>query len=263
MLPLLLASLVSAPAEFHPEAHSHNDYEHARPFHLAYENGFASYEADVFLVEGDLKVAHDREDIKPERTLKSLYLEPMTKAAKANNGWLFKPGQQVVLMVDIKADGAEAWKVLRTQAMQYPELFATHGRGPVRIVVSGDRPRDLIFADPQAITWFDGRASDLETPGGPIHMISENWRSHFTNVGMSPFKQEEKEKLLAWTGKAHALKRKVRFWATPESEKLWETLLETGVDYIGTDKPEVLNRFLTKRKGRLSGSTVDTEFSFR
>ena len=256
MVSFCLASLLTAssaaPVEFHPQAHSHNDYEQARPFHLAYENGFASYEADVFLVDGDLKVAHDKEDIKPDRTLRSLYLDPMSAAAKANKGWLFKPGQQVVLMVDIKAAGAEAWKVLRTQALQYPSLFATHGRGPVRIVVSGDRPRDLIFADPQAITWFDGRASDLETPGGPIHMISENWRSHFTNVGLSPFKQEEKDKLLAWTGKAHALGRKVRFWATPESEKLWETLVENGVDYIGTDKPDVLNKFLTGRKGRLN-----------
>jgi hypothetical protein len=56
-------------------AHAHNDYEHERPLFDALDRGFKSVEADVWLVDGELLVAHDREDVKPGRTLESLYLD--------------------------------------------------------------------------------------------------------------------------------------------------------------------------------------------
>src|SRR5256885_4523438 len=56
-------------------AHAHNDYEHPRPLLDALDCGFLSVEADVFLVNGQLLVAHDREKTSPQRTLQSLYLD--------------------------------------------------------------------------------------------------------------------------------------------------------------------------------------------
>ena len=47
------------------QAHAHNDYEHVRPLHDALDHGFTSVEADIFLVDGDLLVAHDPEDVDP------------------------------------------------------------------------------------------------------------------------------------------------------------------------------------------------------
>lgn len=239
---------VMKPGRFLPHAHSHNDYEQERPFHLAYEQGFASVEADVFLVKNELMVAHDRKDIKEGRTLKSLYLEPMRWACRANSGWLYQPWQQMILLVDIKADGEDAWKILRRQAAQYSDIIWPKGRGPVRIIVSGDRPRSLIFQDPSSWTTMDGRRDDLDRAEAGISMISENWRSHFSNLGLSPFRHEESVKLKAWTEKAHAHGRLVRFWATPESETLWAALLDHGVDFIGTDDPNRLARFLNAAK---------------
>jgi hypothetical protein len=58
-------------------AHAHNDYEHDRPLFDALEHGFTSVEADVWLVDGELRVAHDLEDAKPGVTLESLYLDPL------------------------------------------------------------------------------------------------------------------------------------------------------------------------------------------
>ena len=49
-------------------AHAHNDYEHERPLLDALDHGFASVEADVWLVDGQLLVAHDREDVDFART---------------------------------------------------------------------------------------------------------------------------------------------------------------------------------------------------
>ena len=56
------------------QAHAHNDYEHDRPLFDALEHGFTSVEADVWLVDGELLVAHDREYVQPGVTLESLYL---------------------------------------------------------------------------------------------------------------------------------------------------------------------------------------------
>ena len=57
-----------------PGFHSHNDYVHSRPLVEALEQGFDSVEADVFLVKNDLLVGHYPWEIKPGRTLESLYL---------------------------------------------------------------------------------------------------------------------------------------------------------------------------------------------
>ena len=59
--------------------HSHNDYERARPLQQALEYGVGSVEADIFLEEGKLIVAHDRKQVLLGRTLDSLYLQPLQK----------------------------------------------------------------------------------------------------------------------------------------------------------------------------------------
>src|SRR5258708_18978619 len=48
--------------------HAHNDYEHKRPLFDALDDGFCSVEADIFLVDGQLLVAHTRTSVKPGRT---------------------------------------------------------------------------------------------------------------------------------------------------------------------------------------------------
>lgn len=58
-------------------AHSHNDYEQARPFQMAYDQGFGSIEADVFLVNNNLLVAHESKNTNPAKTLRHLYLNPI------------------------------------------------------------------------------------------------------------------------------------------------------------------------------------------
>ena len=44
-------------------AHAHNDYEHARPLLDALDCGFGSVEADIYLVDGALLVAHARDSV--------------------------------------------------------------------------------------------------------------------------------------------------------------------------------------------------------
>ena len=77
-------------------AHSHNDYEQQAPFHLAYNEGFGSIEADIHLVDDQLLVGHDSKSLVKERTLESLYLQPII----AYN----QPNRKLQLLIDIKTD---------------------------------------------------------------------------------------------------------------------------------------------------------------
>src|SRR5690242_16456677 len=85
-------------------AHAHNDYEHPRPLFDALDQGFCSIEADIWLVDGQLLVAHDRKKVNPERTLQALYLSPLQKLIQQNGGGLYPGGPTCTLLIDIKSE---------------------------------------------------------------------------------------------------------------------------------------------------------------
>ena len=66
--------------------HGHNDYLQPRPLQTALELGLGSVEADVFLVDGELRVGHERWQLRAGRTLAALYLEPLAAFARAHGG---------------------------------------------------------------------------------------------------------------------------------------------------------------------------------
>src|SRR2546430_8556980 len=104
-------------------AHAHNDYEHARPLFDALEQGFCSVEADIYLVNGQLLVAHDRDKVSPARTLEALYLDPLRERVKKNGGKVFPNGPDVTLLVDVKSDAEETYAVLRKVLESYTGIL--------------------------------------------------------------------------------------------------------------------------------------------
>src|SRR6187431_2954194 len=87
-------------------AHAHNDYEHKRPLLDALDCGFCSVEADIWLVKGELLVAHTPLDLDTARTLEKLYLDPLCELAKARKGAI-QPGTTFYLMIDVKTEAKE------------------------------------------------------------------------------------------------------------------------------------------------------------
>ena len=63
-------------------AHAHNDYWHERPLFDALDQGFTSVEADIFLRDGKLLIGHEFKELNPEKTLESLYLEPLARRVR-------------------------------------------------------------------------------------------------------------------------------------------------------------------------------------
>ena len=93
-------------------AHSHNDYEHDRPLFDALSFQFKSVEADIYSIGDSLFVAHDARDIKPGRTLRRLYLEPLIKQVQLNRGSVYGNNEEIFLLVDIKDDAERTYYLL-------------------------------------------------------------------------------------------------------------------------------------------------------
>jgi hypothetical protein len=259
----LLCAGHSSAAEVRPlvQAHSHNDYEQKRPLVEALDHGFCSVEADVYLVKGQLWVAHDRKDLKPERTLKSLYLEPLAERVRNRVGIFADPKTHLMLLVDVKGQGAEVYERLKTELAPYAPMltrFRDTGvvTGAVTVVLSGDRAWDLARADRDRWCALDGRMSDLTNaapagiagsstpPASLVPLVSESWRTLFRWDGDGEMSAPDKARLKGLVSLAHAQGRKIRFWALPDRPEAWKVCQDAGVDLINTDKIPALSAFL-------------------
>ncbi|MEV4876403.1 phosphatidylinositol-specific phospholipase C/glycerophosphodiester phosphodiesterase family protein [Streptomyces cyaneofuscatus] len=245
------------------QAHAHNDYLHPRPLHDALAHGFTSVEADIFLVDGELLVAHDPAELDPRRTLAGLYLEPLRALVRAGHGSVHphhRPPLQ--LLIDIKADGVAAYRELDRQLARHRTLFTRyhHGRvrpGAVTAVISGDRAaRAPMEAQRTRLAFYDGRLDDLGTasPASFTPLISANWTQTFSWLGAGPFPRAERDRLRTLVAATHREGRRIRFWATPdlpgpEREAVWSELLAAGADHLNTDDLAGLERFLRARAG--------------
>ncbi len=247
---LLISADATAAAPLR-RAHAHNDYYHKRPLLDALEWGFCSVEADIFLVNGKLLVAHSRSEARENMTLESLYLDPLRQQIIKNGGRVFRDGPVFTLLVDIKSDGMSTWKALHKVLSGYNDIVCHHDgksyhRRGVHVIISGNRERDAIKSTSPSFAGIDGRLSDLDSalPPHQMPLISDRWTSHFQWRGRGEFPADERDKLREIVRRAHAKGRRVRFWATPESPVLWAELRQAKVDLINTDKLEQLSGFL-------------------
>jgi hypothetical protein len=259
----LWGALVTSPAAAAdaaplPAAHAHNDYEHNRPLLDALDNGFCSVEADIWLVDGRLLVAHDRENVEPDRTLEALYLDPLRARIKRNGGSVYRDGPAFTLLIDLKSAAVPTYTVLRDVLALYGDIFTSvrggeATAGPVTAVLSGSRNKafEEMIVGPSAAevrhAGIDGRLSDLDSdvPSHMMPMISDRWTSHFKYTGGGDMPADERDKLVRIVTKAHEHGRRVRFWATPHNEDFWQVLYDAGVDHINADDLERLRDFLT------------------
>ena len=250
---LLLLAAAAFAAEPTPllRAHAHNDYEHARPLFDALDQGFCSVEADVWLVEGRLLVAHDLKNVKPERTLAALYLDPLRARIRRNGGRVYRGGPTVTLLVDVKSEAAATYAALHAVFKNYADILTTFRAGrtetkAITIIISGNRARDEMTAQTERFAAYDGRTADLDVPTDLIPLISENTEKILGHKWQGDLAPADHAKLKDFAARAHADGRKVRFWNTPDREDAWAILDGLGVDFINTDDLGGLAKFLRR-----------------
>jgi hypothetical protein len=262
MLPIVCLSLAAGvradergPVAPLPQAHAHNDYEHPRPLLDALDHGFCSVEADIWLAGGELLVAHDRKDLKAGRTLERLYLDPLRERVRENGGRVYRDGPPFYLLIDVKSEADATYRELDQVLSRYADILSVTRGGrfeeqAVTVILSGNRAIDRVTQQTVRYVGIDGRPEQLETnpPAELFPWISANWTLLFRWQGGGPFPAAEKQRLAEFVERAHAQRRKVRFWATPENEIVWQELIAAGVDYLNTDKLAELEAYLRAGK---------------
>lgn len=243
-----------------PTGHSHNDYYQPTPLMKALELGFGSIEVDVFPRGDALLVGHHQKELKPERNLKALYLEPLLArclaAAEKTTGPL-PAGGRLTLLIDIKRDGERALELLRPALEPLrPWLRRVEGdrviEGPIEVVLSGARPKETIAALSTRSVFIDGRIEDLDANPSPdlIPMISTAMHAALGTYGISGLDESARARLQALVRRTHDQGRRLRFWGHVESRAVWAALVEAEVDHIGTDRPRLLGRWLAANDPR-------------
>lgn len=156
--------------------HSHNDYWRRVPLFSALQAGCISVEADVWFIDQghldhprDLYVGHTTSSLTPQRTLRSIYVDPLMKILDRQNpitpfhsiidrppNGVFdtNPAQSLILVIDFKTDGAMTWpQVVQNLAPLRERGYLTYFNGvevingPVTVVGTGNTPFDLVIAN--------------------------------------------------------------------------------------------------------------------
>ncbi|KAL8768940.1 MAG: hypothetical protein Q9209_004995 [Squamulea sp. 1 TL-2023] len=184
--------------------HSHNDYWRRVPLYSAIEAGCISVEADVWLFGEELYVGHSLASLTPNRTLASLYVNPLVQILeKQNPSTHFHPDgnvsqhgvfdtvpeQSLTLLIDFKTSGSalfpyvvSALEPLRsrghltyrngTQTISRPITVIGTGNTPFSLVDSDDaNPHHDIFFDAPLAAMWEGLPGETSPPAPKLDSL--------------------------------------------------------------------------------------------
>ncbi len=231
---------------------SHNDYDQDKPLFKALEHGFQMIEADIHLIDGELRVTHDHpENPREIPVLEEQYLQPLVEVIQQNNGSVLPESTlPFYLVIDVKTEAEATFGALMEVIEPYREYFTRleNGiwkEGPIHLLISGNRPK-LSPDDADRMVFIDGRLPDIGSglPSDLYPLISDHWGSHFTWNGIGEISPSEFEKLEEYVSKAHAEYKIIRFWATRDTKEFWDVLIRAGVDVINVDDLQKMRNYL-------------------
>jgi len=229
-------------------AYVHNDYVYSRPPLLdALNHGFLGVEADYFVVNGELLVAHDFDRVDPERTLRKLYLDPLRERVK-RYGAVYPGGPVFTLNIESKRSRMETYVALHDLLAEYEDMLTvvrdgTVRPGPVQVILVGwFPPLEWLAAQPVRYVAVQSHFSELpenhaEYPSHLLKLISQNYISLFRWHGEGPMPPEFCNKLAALVAAKRAVPGRIlRIFHAPIHPAVYRAFVEAGVDRIGTMK---------------------------
>ncbi|VUC37844.1 unnamed protein product [Clonostachys rosea] len=257
----------SSPAAMLPvSCHSHNDYWRERPLFSALEAGCVGVEADVWAYNDELFVSHGLGTMVPNRTLKSMYLNPLIQQLEGTvtslpalpataPGGLYKsrPTQTLVLLVDFKSHPERTWSLLmrELEPLRRSAFLTTYVGNqkiirPITVVVTGDIPEHVLDQDDSAAprdVFLDAPLSNVQSglyDAANCHWASMSLAKLVGRVSSSGLNSLQLDKIRSRVRSAHDHGLQVRFWKLPTwpiglRNKIWASLQKEGVDILNTD----------------------------
>jgi alkaline phosphatase len=225
---------------------AHNDYVHSDPFHGSYKLKVGYIEADIFLQDNQLMVAHTLKEMDKNKTLENLYLMPLEQEIKKNKGFAYADEQQtLMLMIDLKTEGKSTLTELVSQLKKHPVLTSCK---TLEIVISGNVPDPNTWIEYPEFIHFDGRPAINYTDDQlkRISMISNSFAAYSKWKGTETMSEADRNKITQLINEIHSKGKKIRFWATPDNQQSWPVLMELQMDMLVTDDVKGLLAFISR-----------------
>ncbi|KAK2793396.1 Altered inheritance of mitochondria protein 6 [Onygenales sp. PD_12] len=246
--------------------HSHNDYSRLVPLYSALAAGCISVEADIWLPPDgpELLIGHTARSLTPDKTLRSLYLDPLLKILEFQNqhpnnepAGVFEssPTTSLVLLVDFKTEDDELWTRLHSQldplrAKGWLTRWdtGTNSRiaGPITVVATGSAPFARVVQSRTHDIFFDAPLTAL---AGNTTFTTQNSYYASTSMGeavgsvWTHLRPSQLEIVRGQIGAARERGLVSRYWGTPGwpmawRNRVWEDLVESGVGVLNVDSLE-------------------------
>jgi hypothetical protein len=250
--------------------HSHNDYWRKVPLFSALAAGCVSVEGDIWFQDGsdELRVGHSASSLSAERTLRSLYIDPITHILEEQNKALPEgevagvfetaPNQTLVVLLDFKTNGSQTWPLVQTHLQVLREKrWLTHWNTttksrtvrPITVVATGNAPFDLVSQLDTQDIFMDAPLDRLDagytaensyyasiSMGAVVGKIHHSLNAHQLELVDKQVKSAELRGLVS------------RYWDTPSwpistRNRVWETLVDHGVGVLNVDSLETATRW--------------------
>lgn len=256
LLPILLPVLgpTAVPAVAHMPrpcpaatlpAYAHNDYANPKPLATALALGFRGAEADVYLVEGVLRLGHDRGESRNGAAFESRYLAPLDSLVR-RCGALTPDSLPWLLTVELKEPAPVAFDSLVALLGRYPALLTA-----VEVVLVGWHPTPAVI---QASPLRLGRQLRLARPAVPapadvdvtVRLFSVDYGKTMGRWYTTPGTRRR------WLATLRRVKQAypqipLRVHNVPVDAALYATLRDHGVDLLGTKSLSVTATTLSAR----------------
>ncbi|KAF5631578.1 hypothetical protein F52700_6783 [Fusarium sp. NRRL 52700] len=251
--------------------HSHNDYWRPSPFSDAITAGCIGIEADVWKVRDELMIGHAKDDLSPESTLTSMYIQPLVNLLNARNQdrdpvlpprgvYSRAPSQTVVLLVDLKSNPDKSWPLLleKLEPLRHRGWLSHVSDGkfvsrPITVVATGKTKFRLVKeANPSRDVFFDAPLNSLTK--GQYDKTNSYYASTSVKKSIGNlFGPRKLELIRDQISQAHSRGLLVRYWGMPMmspivQRQVDEKLLNEGVDVINEDNLQEAKRFFAKRR---------------
>jgi hypothetical protein len=207
--------------------------------------GFQGVEADYILERGELLVGHRRGDMVRGRTLERLYLAPLRERIR-RCGWVQSPEVPFLLTIEYKERAFEGYRALSELLKRYGDVLAPAKKpAPVRVVLVGWHPslRQMAGNSVQLAT-VQARItrSGISVPEGDsamVGLVSLDYGKTMHWRGRGQLGDADRQ-ILDYIAEARRILpgRRVRAYDVPPVREVYQLLLTSGVDLIGTKKLE-------------------------
>jgi len=226
--------------------HVHNDYQKAEPLTNALRHKAFSIEADIYLSDDRLLVAHDKKELATAKTLDSLYLQPIIELFRQYKGIISEDSSYApVLMIDVKESGEVIIAQLIKRVSVHRSVFdRSVNKKAVQLVISGDRGATSSWASYPPYIFFDGRPNEVydSVTLQRVAFISDSYLKYINPRDSSTSLIGQAVK------KVHGMDKLFRLWASPDNPESWKLQQQMGIDIINTDKVEECRNYFLKDK---------------